>query len=270
MKFKFFIKITLHLFLIILLTVLTQIGGIVYLISLCIISNKKSKYLLKRIFFFTILYFLSTFLIVPTIAPHFGRVKIDDNIRIESHNFFTKICNRNYVSPKMHTVLIDVSLKLNKEFPNRKLVYLDANFPFFDGFPLLPHLSHYDGKKIDISFIYETKDGKTTNLKPSNSGYGVFEVPFEGELNQNTICKQNGFWQYDFTKHLTFGTNRKSLKLSNEATKRLIQLILKNDNVSKLFIDPHLKNRLNLNNSKIRFHGCRAVRHDDHIHFQIR
>jgi hypothetical protein len=51
--------------------------------------------------------------------------------------------------------------------------------------------------------------------------------------------------------------------------KKIIENILANSNVSKVFIEPHLKNRLNLNHSKIRFHGCRAVRHDDHIHFQI-
>ncbi|MFT5619364.1 MAG: hypothetical protein ACI85I_002607, partial [Arenicella sp.] len=38
----------------------------------------------------------------------------------------------------------------------------------------------------------------------------------------------------------------------------------------KVFIEPHLKTRLGLENySKIRFHGCQAVRHDDHIHVQL-
>ena len=170
----------------------------------------------------------------------------------------------------MHDVLTDISLRFNQEFPNIKVIYLDANFPFFDGFPLLPHLSHNDGKKIDLTFIYENKEREITNLKPSKSGYGVFEAPIKGELSQIEICKQNGFWQYDFTKYLTFGSTKEHFKLSKKATKTLIQLILKNSEVSKLFIEPHLKKRLKLNNSKIRFHGCRAVRHDDHIHFQIR
>lgn len=269
MKFKFFIKIILHLLCFVILTALTQIGGIIYLISLFIISKKKPKYRIKRILFFTFLYLTSTFLIVPNIAPFFGRVKIEDIYRIKSHNYFIKTCNRNYVTPKMHTVLTDISLRLNKEFPNVKLIYLDANFPFFDGFPLLPHLSHNDGKKIDISFVYENRKGNLTNLKPSISGYGVFATSLKGEFNQTKTCKQNGFWQYDFTKYLTFGSPHKDFKFSSIATKKLIELILKNDKTSKLFIEPHLKKRLKLNNSKIRFHGCRAVRHDDHIHLQI-
>ena len=46
--------------------------------------------------------------------------------------------------------------------------------------------------------------------------------------------------------------------------------ILKQNEISKIFIEPHLKKRMNLKNPKIRFHGCRAVRHDDHIHLQIK
>ena len=33
---------------------------------------------------------------------------------------------------------------------------------------------------------------------------------------------------------------------------------------------PHLKARLGLNSNKVRFHGCHAVRHDDHFHVQLK
>ena len=45
--------------------------------------------------------------------------------------------------------------------------------------------------------------------------------------------------------------------------------MLKNSNTHKIFIEPHLKQRLGIKNQKVRFHGCGAVRHDDHIHLQI-
>jgi hypothetical protein len=269
MKFKLLIHKTIHLLFFILLTILTQIGGIIYLISLLLVSRKKTSYSLRRVFIFIVLYMFATFLMVPNIAPFFGRLKIEDNYSLKSHNLLTKICNRNYVTPKLYAVLTDVSLKLEKEIPNTKLIYLDANFPFFDGFPLLPHLSHHDGNKIDISFIYEDYNKEITNLKPSISGYGIFEEPLKGELNQTKICKENNFWQYDVTKYVSFGSSSKSLKFSEISTKKLIQLLLKNNKVSKIFIEPHLKTRLKLKDPKIRFHGCGAVRHDDHIHFQI-
>lgn len=267
MSFNLF-KTLLHLVIIILLTLLTQIGGLIYLITISIIKKRFPKYKLKRFLFFSLIYILATFFIVPKIAPLFGRVKIDDNEQLASHNFITQICNRNYVTPKMKLVLDEISLKLSEELPEIKLIYLDTNFPFLDGFPLLPHLSHNDGKKIDVSFIYQNKKGKVTNNKPSVSGYGIFVEPLKDEINQTKICKEQGYWQYDFTKYLTFGA-KNGLELSEVATKKLIQIIINNKEVHKIFIEPHLKTRLKLNNQKIRFHGCRAVRHDDHIHFQI-
>ncbi|WP_343330551.1 hypothetical protein [Polaribacter staleyi] len=249
---------------------LTQIGGVIYFISLLIVSHKSTKYKLKRILLFIFIYATSTFLIIPKVAPIFGRVPIENNNQLQAHNFITKLFNRNYVTPKMATVLTTISLNLKKEYPTLKVIYLDANFPFINGFPLLPHLSHNDGKKIDISFIYQTKKGTLTNLKPSNSGYGVFVAPSKNEIHQAKICKEKGFWQYDFTKYITLGNFNTNLKLSEKATRSLITHILKNNAVSKLFIEPHLTARLKLNHAKIRFHGCAAVRHDDHIHFQIK
>ena len=91
------------------------------------------------------------------------------------------------MSKELHRVLIDISLQLQEHSPNIQLVYLDANFPFIDGFPLLPHLSHNDGKKIDLSFVYQDLDGNVTNDKPSNSGYGVFEYPqLREKIKQNS------------------------------------------------------------------------------------
>jgi len=263
------IKFIIHFVIIISLTALTLIGGIIYLVSILFFKREGKRYRLKRFVSFLILYLVSTFLVIPYTAPFFGRMKIENNAVINSHNFMTQLLNRNYVSPKLHTVLEEISLRVNKEYPEIKLIYLDANFPFFDGFPLLPHLSHNDGNKIDISFIYDDQNGKITNSKPSNSGYGVFEKPLRNETNQTYICKTEGFCQYDYPKYLTFGTDQK-LQFNSRATKKLIQHIVNHDSTEKVFIEPHLKNRLGLTSSKIRFHGCKAVRHDDHIHLQVK
>ena len=263
------LKFIIHVLVFAFLTALTQIGGIIYLTSIILIKRRKKQFRLKRLGVFFILYAIGTFLIVPNLAPFFGRKKIEDNDHIQSHAFFTKLCNRNYVTPKLHAVLTDVSLQMNKVYPGVKLVYLDANFPFFDGFPLLPHLSHNDGKKIDLSFVYNDANGKISNLKPSRSGYGVFEAPRNGEINQPKSCKNKGSWQYNYPKYLTLGKTNSGIQLNQEATKQLIQYIIQNSTVQKIFIEPHLKNRMGLKNSKVRFQGCKAVRHDDHIHVQI-
>ena len=106
---------------------------------------------------------------------------------------------------------------------------------------------------------------KISNLKSSISGYGIFEKSRNGEINQSITCNIKWFLQYHYTKYFTLVSNSKSLKLSRPKT--LINKILSNANLSTIFIEPHLKNSVHLNNSKIRLHGCRAVRYGDHIHF---
>lgn len=94
----------------------------------------------------------------------------------------TVLLNRNYVKPKLNDLLSNTAKKLNGT--NITIHYLDANFPFINKFPLLPHLSHNNGKKIDISLVYETQNGIITNKQKSVSGYGVFEAPKSNEYDQ--------------------------------------------------------------------------------------
>ncbi|MCF7561683.1 hypothetical protein L3X39_13630 [Sabulilitoribacter multivorans] len=211
-----------------------------------------------------------TFIVVPYFAEFFGREKIKETEFIKANTFFTKFLNRNYVNPELNKVLDKVSIDFEQKHKGIQLIYLDANFPFIDDFPLLPHLSHNDGKKIDLSLVYQLENGAVTNKKPSISGYGVFESAKKNEFNQNEICKGRGHWQYDFTKYLTFGKINKGIKLSETATRDMINSILNQNELSKIFIEPHLKRRMGLQGDKIRFHGCKAVRHDDHIHIQIK
>jgi len=172
------------------------------------------------------------------------------------------------VKPKLELELNEIAKSINAKNPILKISYLDANFPFIDGFPLLPHISHSDGRKIDLSFYY-TKGDKIGNLKPSNLGYGKFVEPLKSEINQTEICKSRGYWHYDYAKYLTLGS-RDDLKFDLVSTKHLVREIVTRNKTDKLLIEPHIRKRLKLNNDKIRFHGCHAVRHDDHIHYQIK
>jgi hypothetical protein len=116
--------------------------------------------------------------------------------------------------------------------------------------------------------MYYKSDGKLTNKKKSNSGYGSYEPPLENEVNQPEICKNKNTF-YNFPKYLTLGEVNKDILFSRRGNKYLLNQIIKNERISKIFIEPHLKTRLNLNHNKVRFHGCQAVRHDDHIHIQL-
>lgn len=268
-KFSTFIKYTILFSAIIFLTVVTQIGGVILLLTYHLTGIRQPKFKGDKFIVFLILYSLFCFLVVPLVAPIFGRNAISNRKHLRPATYFTILCNRNYVNIELNETLEQTADNLEGANSDIKIYYLDANFPFFDGFPLFPHLSHNDGKKIDISFVYEDKAGLIANSQKSNSGYGVFEEPKDTEINQFKKCKSAGYWQYDYSKYFTFGTKNNELLFSEEGTKQLIMALLKSDKWGKLFIEPHLKQRLNLTDARVRFHGCGAVRHDDHIHIQL-
>jgi len=256
-------KKILYLLIFVLLTILTQIGGVLFLITLLI--STKSK--LHTFLIFLSFYFISTFLLIPHLAPLIGREPVINSTKIEPTNYLSILLNRNYVRKELNQLLHETAQNLgNTPF---KIKYLDASFPFINKFPLLPHLSHNDGKKIDISFVYENAHGIVDDKK-SRSGYGVFVPLKTGEYNQTKACKSKGAFQYDYPKYLTLGKVNENLKFSIKGTKQLIEALLKNRKLGKLFIEPNLKKRLKLNDKRVRNHGCRAVRHDDHIHVQLR
>ncbi|HPF11527.1 MAG TPA: hypothetical protein PKW08_05665 [Flavobacteriaceae bacterium] len=259
----------LHILAVVLLTFLTQIGGVVYLVALIAIKRTTPRRRLKRLGVFVVLYLLATFLLVPWIAPLFGREPIKGSPNLEPHTYFYKLANRNYVTPALQVLLQEVATNFAQQHPGLQVHYLDANFPFFDGFPLLPHLSHKDGKKIDVCLVYEDANGQLSNLRPSVSGYGIYEGPRPNEYDQTAVCKKKGYWPYDFPKYLSLGHVHKELRFSERGTRDLALAILKEPRLQKLFIEPHLKARLRLTHNKVRFHGCHAVRHDDHIHLQV-
>lgn len=222
----------------------------------------KWKTFLMKTLLFLGLYLSFTLAIVPPLAMQFGRSPVK---HMSPTNFLTIVLNRNYVGNEYNQVFR--VLKLNSD---AEIFYLDACFPFIEGFPLPPHLSHNDGKKIDLSFIYENEVGQIVNKQKSRSGYGVFVKPQDDEINQTEICKQNGYFQYDYSKYLSFGEINPELQFSVKGNRKLLSEILRLESVEKVFIEPHLKQRLGLHHPKLRFHGCGAVRHDDHIHVQFK
>jgi len=262
------IKTLLRILIFVFLTIVTQIGGIAYFVSLLLSFRFKMSNRTKRTFLFIGVYCVFTFLLVPLTAPMFGRERVKHSAKVSPTSYMTVLLNRNYVRPELNVLLDKVAQNLKGTAIT--INYLDANFPYINKFPLLPHLSHNDGKKIDLSLIYETEAGKITDKQLSNSGYGVFAEPKANERNQIDKCLGEGFFQYDYPKYLTLGRKNKRLSFSERGTRELIEQILLIPQLGKLFIEPHLKQRLKLNNQKVRYQGCRSVRHDDHIHIQLK
>jgi hypothetical protein len=132
------LKIFFNIVIIALLTVVTQVGGIIYLISILLIKKSTEKKRLKRIVIFTCLYLLATFLIIPSLAPICGREKIKETESLEAHSFFYIVANRNYVRPELNKETGKIAIEFEKRNRGIKMFYLDANFPLLLSFPSYP------------------------------------------------------------------------------------------------------------------------------------
>lgn len=265
--------------LVIFLTVLTQIGGLVYLLSRWVYGRFSAKIteryqrVLAKVATFLVLYLGCTFLLVPILAKPLGRVPlpITEQGHLRPLNTLTCLLNRHYVRPELKAATLEVASNLHAKNPGMVLNYLDANFPFINGFPLFPHLSHNDGKKLDLAFCYKTTaTGIATNNAPSFIGYGICEEPLPGEEDKPAFCDSCGYKQYNMLRVLVPQYNKKNYLFDAARTTMMVQYFIDNPAIGKIFIEPHLKARLHLANEKVRFHGCRAVRHDDHLHVQLR
>lgn len=263
------------------LTVLTQVGGIVYLfykpLGLWMDESIKKKWarIPLKVVLYTSLLSLASLWIVPRFAAGYGRVPLPrfatEEIPLKPAGFWIILTNRHYVQPDLLTAITSVAQEVGRQYPGTEIIYLDANFPFLDGFPLLPHRSHDDGRKLDICFLYTNSgNGERINQSLTWLGYGYSEGPGEGEYNQIEVCEEQGYWQYSLLNKLTIRRGRPPFAFDERANSALLRSIARQPAVQKIFIEPHLKTRLGLQRiDKIKFHGCRAVRHDDHIHLQI-
>lgn len=235
------------------LTLLTQIGGLAWLIALLF---------RRRLAVFALAY---AGLSVGALwaAPLMGRVPLsclaDGPLQVGSRVYCA--LNRNFVTPAMKTVLIDTAEAVDKAFPGTQTLVLDANFPFLDGFPLLPHLSHDDGEKVDLAFYYRDASGYLPGRTRSPVGYFAFE-------DGPTQCPEALLsLRWDFAALQPLWPD---LAPEPERLRFVVGQLVGNERVGRIFLEPHLVERFALADPKIRFHGCRAARHDDHLHFDLR
>ena len=271
-----------RLVLLAILTLLTQVGGFVLCIYWLVVhglgwnrGQSSIRYRLYATLLFIGLWAVATFALVPLLAKPFGRVPMPlyatEMAPIRPANWIYVLANRHYVKPELRTAVTQVIQAHNQTDVYTELLYLDANFPFWTGFPLLPHRSHDDGEKLDLQFLYkDTRSGARYNGRASWLTYGFSEAPRSDERDQSAACLQQGYWQYDLLRRVSLNRKAKWLKYDAIGNKRLLQRLAQHPSVGKIFIEPYLRSRLGLGGfSKIRFHGCAAVRHDDHIHVQL-
>jgi hypothetical protein len=252
------------------LTAASQVGGIIWfaVFFLWLLFKYKTPFIFKLVSFIGI-YLLIVIYLIPPLAEMNGKVPLPNSKKgnLIPHNVLYPLLNRNYVTPNTLAVLLRTAKKINDENPELKLVYLDSSFPFGKEMPLLPHISHSNGRKVDLSFAY-TKNGVQMNSGSCTTGYGNYVEPKPNEVDQTSICLSEGHVLYDASKYAGFG-KRPGYVFDEVNTKLIIEKLLENPETSRIYFETHLKQRLGITSEKVRSTGCWAVRHDDHIHFQI-
>tara|TARA_Y100000052_G_scaffold19324_2_gene18992 strand:- start:11643 stop:12407 length:765 start_codon:yes stop_codon:yes gene_type:complete len=248
------LKIIGHVVLVVGLTAISQLGGLAWLLARLVPKYKFPAFL-------GVYALLSVAAIF--IAPMTGRVPLSclPVGELQVHSPFYCALNRHYVAPELKVTLEDAARQVRARHPDTVTQVLDAGFPFLNGFPLLPHLSHEDGRKADIAFYYADENGDYLAGKTrSPMGYFAFE---EGE----TVCPQ-AFptlrWDLAFLQGAW-----PNYRLEKERMVTLLSTLTDDDRVGKIFLEPYIVTELGLQNDKLRFQGCRAARHDDHIHVQL-
>ncbi len=242
-----------HGLVVLLLTLLTQLGGLAWLIAL----------IWRRRWLGFPLAYGALWLAAFWVAPMTGREPlpcVGEPFRMQS--VFYCATSRHYATAELKAVALDAATAMAAQYPGTTTLGLDAGFPFFEGFPMLPHLSHGDGQKLDLAFYYAKPSGVyQPGLTRSPIGYWAFEAAPDRMCPKTSLSLR---WNMRWLQHLW-----RDAPLEPDRTRALIDLLSRDVRVAKIFVEPHLAARLSLDHPKLRFQGCRAARHDDHLHFQL-
>lgn len=246
------LRVALHLTLITGLTILTQVGGLAWALAL---------FVKRRVLAFTLIY-AAFWVGAVTLAPLAGRVPLPctgEPLRLQSPAYCLML--RHFVTPDLAAVAEDAAEAVAAAYPGTITLALDGSFPFLDGMPLLPHLSHDDGEKLDFAFYYAEDSRYLPGQTRSPIGYWAFET-----LHIQNCPPAFPTLRWDLAWLQPLLPDR---PLEPERTRTLLQTLLDDPRVGRIFVEPPLAQHLGVQGPSLGFQGCRAARHDDHIHIQL-
>ncbi len=266
----------------IVLTALTQVGGVVYLAAHWISSVAirrldvgQGQRWLTLFASFAVIYLVVSIYLLPPFAAGLGRAPLpcaqQGQLTVAPLTRATCLLNRHYASQPVHELLAELGRHMASTHPGTVVAYLDAGFALVDGFPLLPHLSHDDGHKVDLAFFYRNAQGRYQPLRtPSPIGYWAFEQPNSGDLQPCAGRSDLATLRWDMAYLQPYMAR---FELDEHRTGDMLRWLGENAarlGVERILLEPHLTRRFGLPASVFRFQGCRPARHDDHVHISLR
>jgi hypothetical protein len=253
------------------LTILTQVGGVALLMTAGLAKLRRWPVWLS-ILGFVAVYGLITAVGVPPLARIGGRERLPCVAGVGgTHGAISPmlcILNRNYARPEAEALISALAAHMAERYPGTVTRNLDAGFPFFDGFPLMPHLSHRDGLKVDLAYYYREADGRpVADGAASPIGYWAYEGARADEAQPCANAKwPNLRWNFAGLQ------SRVTRRADPERMRAMLAWLTtegRRYGLRKILIEPHLKQRWAPGVDMVRFQGCRAARHDDHLHLEL-
>ena len=254
------------------LTILTQVGGVALLVTAWLARQRRWPTWLATLGFVAI-YGVTSFVVTPPLAKIGGRVRLScvagPDRPYAAVSPMLCILNRNYAAPEADALVSALATHMADRYPGTITHFLDAGFPFFDGFSLMPHLSHRDGLKVDLAYYYREGDGRPVlDGAASPIGYWAYEAPRAGEVQP---CA--GFHGLNLRWNFSALQSRVTRRADPERMKAMLAWLTTEGRaygLRKILIEPHLKQRWAPGVDMVRFQGCRAARHDDHLHLELK
>ena len=263
-----------------LLTVLSQIGGLIFLLWIITFHRIKPNIVnlwirrMTNVFGFITFYLLFVIAIIPALAQLQDRAPLpmSKSGNLVPVTFWNVLLFRNYIIKSGKEKMVKIADEFAQKHPGLKVKYMDCNYPFNFNFiknkntwilkGLLPHKTHV-GDVADIALIFNDKNGQPSNQTRTFFGYGGSEEPGPHEFNRPQMCDKKN-WQYSFMYR---NIPKKDIHMNGPLTRDLI-LLFRKYAYSTIFIETHLQQRLKLKGS----YGCakcKGVRHDDHFHVKF-
>lgn len=170
--------------------------------------------------------------------------------------------DRHFVTPTTRDALIDTATAMRRLHPGEVLRFMDASGP--DGRkPFPPHRSHGDGRQIDLGLYYTDVQGRPLNVFPATDRYGGYWPAEPPRPGKEVACPQGRPGRAEKPDPPA----DRPWRLDEARTKALVETLIADRRVRRVLIEPHLERRFGLwGHPKLRFAGCQAARHDDHLH----
>jgi hypothetical protein len=149
-----------------------------------------------------------------------------------------------------------------------------ADRPFAAGHPLCCALNRHDVDTRLVTLLTELSRAAPTGAylqgqMRSPIGYWAFEQPGPGDRSQ---CDDRSWLSLRWNMSM-LQDHYPPRPLESERTRAALRWLTTDGpalGVERIFIEPYLAARLGVSSPVLGFQGCRAVRHDDHIHIEIK